>query len=527
MSLSFALNVFILAGQSFIQSNSYENHPLIMKIFSLSLILVSTLLTSTANAQNVESPAAKALSQDEGKFVFLYGRANYFNGLMKQRRCDLLNEQLYTSVTQRFENVRLKLAAKFGEKFFPPNVQTGSPTLDRACDLVTMNSFDTKVKEIEGLLDNGESKASAIEVCKPEGGQAYLSRLVCPTGESPTFKRAGNGGSRSERLESLPPSEAKIALEKMLKYEALKPGEVDYHVVDRYEVVCGESKRIVLIDMYHCDQPAPSQAIPGFTIRSPKPAEETRALDTAVAFNSELVKLLERLSKQATPEQYKQLESAIKESPDLLVQINKLASSGKLTDIIVVQQDVIAARKGVPFEAYIENTQAAVSANLLNRLLLNRFPGYVAKGDDIFPNHSLFVLGHLVFHLANADEMKSLNVELEQKIKELASSKGQQDYTKILAFYQKRKLESEAFAFIQSWNYMVDAAIQSNGKRALSESQFLALFVNFRYRNFFEKAVKLPENSLQFSKTGSIDATERNISAMVASLKASGLADFQ
>jgi hypothetical protein len=116
----------------------------------------------------------------------------------------------------------------------------------------------------------GESKQTAIEVCKPAGERAYLSRLVCSTGQSPTFKRVGSIGSRNEIPNSLSAEQQKVLLDKLLRYTPLQPGEPDYHVIDGYEVVCGEEKRIVFLDMYHCDQPPPSAAIRGFTIRAPK-----------------------------------------------------------------------------------------------------------------------------------------------------------------------------------------------------------------------------------------------------------------
>lgn len=89
---------------------------------------------------------------DVMKFVFLYGRANYFRVLAKQRRCDLVDEQLFTTTNQRFESVRSQLAAKYGENIFPFDKAAGGPVSDRGCDPITLESFNMKVREIELLL---------------------------------------------------------------------------------------------------------------------------------------------------------------------------------------------------------------------------------------------------------------------------------------------------------------------------------------------------------------------------------------
>jgi len=45
----------------------------------------------------------------------------------------------------------------------------------------------------------------------------------------------------------------------------LKPGEVDYHIIDSYEVKCSNKTRTLFFDMYHCGTPKPWQAPKGFT----------------------------------------------------------------------------------------------------------------------------------------------------------------------------------------------------------------------------------------------------------------------
>eukprot|EP01136_Pigoraptor_vietnamica_P043504 Opistho-1_new@1698 len=96
----------------------------------------------------------------------------------------------------------------------------------------------------------GDSKASAIEVCMPAGERAYLASLMCPSGQAPTFKRIGSMGSRTDPPKNLSKEQEQQLVEQLLSRRALAPGETDYHVIDAYELSCGEAKRTVYMDMY-------------------------------------------------------------------------------------------------------------------------------------------------------------------------------------------------------------------------------------------------------------------------------------
>ena len=105
----------------------------------------------------------------------------------------------------------------------------------------------------------GDTKATAIEVCMPPGQRAYLNRLLCGDGSKPSYFRVGNFGSRNE----VPPKlsdehQARLMLGK------LQPGDPDLHIVDGYQVSCGETKRMVYMDMYHCKQAPPTAVPAGF-----------------------------------------------------------------------------------------------------------------------------------------------------------------------------------------------------------------------------------------------------------------------
>jgi hypothetical protein len=109
----------------------------------------------------------------------------------------------------------------------------------------------------------GESRGAAIEVCQTAGERTYLSRLVCANGDGADFDRLGTPGTRHE----LPADQSVSEQISSSRRDPLSPGEVDYHAVDAYEVSCGTSKRVLYLDMYHCHQPEPAQAPPGYSLK--------------------------------------------------------------------------------------------------------------------------------------------------------------------------------------------------------------------------------------------------------------------
>ena len=113
----------------------------------------------------------------------------------------------------------------------------------------------------------GETKATAIEVCRPQGQRAYLSRLSCPDGTAPQFHRIGSFGQRHEMSKEAAEQLTDEQRQRIMRGAPLQPGEIDHHVVDGYELSCGSTQRRVFMDMYHCGQPAPEQAPQGFGIR--------------------------------------------------------------------------------------------------------------------------------------------------------------------------------------------------------------------------------------------------------------------
>ena len=126
----------------------------------------------------------------------------------------------------------------------------------------------TQVADPKTTAGLGDSKATAIEVCRPMGQRAYLSRLVCADGTRPTFNRIGSFGSRMPEPKNMSKEQSSAVLEAMLSGRALKPGEIDLHIVDGYEVSCGAVKRTLYMDMYHCQSAPPERAPAGFTLKA-------------------------------------------------------------------------------------------------------------------------------------------------------------------------------------------------------------------------------------------------------------------
>lgn len=113
----------------------------------------------------------------------------------------------------------------------------------------------------------GMSKAHAIEVCYPQGQREYLARLVCPGGAHPTFERAGSVGPRTPLPDDMSDAQIEALLAEMRSPgKASGSGGPDLHVVDAYEVACGEQRTRLYLDMYHCAVDRPTRAPKGFTI---------------------------------------------------------------------------------------------------------------------------------------------------------------------------------------------------------------------------------------------------------------------
>ncbi|MBX3500264.1 MAG: hypothetical protein KF889_12525 [Alphaproteobacteria bacterium] len=82
-------------------------------------------------------------------------------------------------------------------------------------------------------------KGNPVRVHRPAGQRAYLARLLCTGGGTPTFSRIGSFGVGPYGT-----------------------------IVDAYNVACGANAARVFMDMYHPGH-VEGRAVPGFTIRAP------------------------------------------------------------------------------------------------------------------------------------------------------------------------------------------------------------------------------------------------------------------
>lgn len=250
------------------------------------------------------------------------------------------------------------------------------------------------------------------------------------------------------------------------------------------------------------------------------------AQSAAPSPNVELTAVLQELSESATPEQVRQISDAIAASPTLIEQLNSLAASRRITQIRVAPPEAIRSVRGVRFGASLNGTQLVLAVNLLTELLKDRLID-VVKPNDVSPNNTTFVIGHLAFHAKTADEMAKVESDMKRMVVERSKEAGRHDYTDILQLGQRAWMEYEASAFIQGWNYVVDAATQANGGKTLSAEQVSSLLLNLRYRFAFMKALQIREVGIQISNTGMIQMNERNIKAIAEALRISPMADVQ
>jgi hypothetical protein len=101
------------------------------------------------------------------------------------------------------------------------------------------------------------------------GERSYLSRLLCANGQNLKYKRVGSFGPRTTLPVNLSNDEMEALLQRSGNGMPLEAGEPDYHIVDGYDLECGEVTRRVYMDMYHCHQQPPIIAPTGFSFKTP------------------------------------------------------------------------------------------------------------------------------------------------------------------------------------------------------------------------------------------------------------------
>ena len=225
--------------------------------------------------------------------------------------------------------------------------------------------------------------------------------------------------------------------------------------------------------------------------------------------NQELDTILKKLRISASSDQYQQIDSAVKSSRTLIDELNRLAASGKLTEIVVLNS---AAASNAPtpgrFRAWATNTSIVFTDSLLSQLTKNREYDVVYP-DDILPNNTTFVLSHLAFHL------------------EAGKIMAQPGDAPHLNDYIAAMLNQEARAYIHAWNDALDAAVQQNNDRPLSPRQIANFMFNLHYRFAFLRALRQPSDKIHLEQNGVIEDGDFNARAIVAALKDAPIADIQ
>ena len=232
-------------------------------------------------------------------------------------------------------------------------------------------------------------------------------------------------------------------------------------------------------------------------------------LAAPIAPNRELERILGKLTSTTSSDQYRQIDGAVKSSPHLIDQLNGLAASGKLTEVAVLTSaEASNAPKPGPFSAWTTGTSMVFTENLLSQLTKNREYDVVYP-DDILPNNTTFVLGHLAFHL-NAGKVIVKTGDVSQ-----------------LNDYIAAMLDQEAKAYIQAWNDALEAAVRQNNDKPLTPRQVANFMLNLHYRFVFLKALRQPTGTLKLQESGDIEESESNVKAIATALKSSSVADIQ
>jgi hypothetical protein len=105
----------------------------------------------------------------------------------------------------------------------------------------------------------GTRRELAVEVCYPPGEERLVRRLRCPGGAPPKeVERVSVGNRTPARTDDVRP------LEQLDAGRPLRPGEPDFHIVDKLTLSCPDGERALYLDMYHCFQPPPAQAPAGW-----------------------------------------------------------------------------------------------------------------------------------------------------------------------------------------------------------------------------------------------------------------------
>lgn len=186
-----------------------------------------------------------------------------------------------------------------------------------------------------------------------------------------------------------------------------------------------------------------------------------------------------------------QFDAAVKTSATLQKNLNILSAAGKFTGIRVVDTS------NTPFSGYVSGTNIVFTKAYVQTLKKNRYFD-VVHANDVLPNHTVFALAHLAYHLEHPVSMAGFNNPMA---------------------YMDAMLQVEANAYIAAWNALLESAKTQNAQ-ALSVEQTANLLLNLRYRFAYA-------NITQWNKDGSLSANAENIQVIKNTLQKSQMADLQ
>jgi hypothetical protein len=290
------------------------------------------------------------------------------------------------------------------------------------------------------------SRENPVEVCKPAGQRDYLAGLVCTSGGPPSFKRVKSVGPRVDYPKDLPAAKTGEFLDRMISGAKLRPGEVDYHVVDEYELICGEKKFAIFLDMYHCDGQVKNVAPIGFSLR---------AVAQEANFDG-VSKVLDQLRKSVGSQEYTQIKEAIEASATLKISLDRLYSQKAFTEFVVLTKREPTQSQYGGFES---KGRVYLTQDFLQSLAQYR-PRPPVYADDLQPNNTTFAIAHLLHHISKPIDISKFSNPSE---------------------YSAANLAIEAESFLVAWNSMIDAAEKANNGKSLSNRQAGQLLMSSRY----------------------------------------------
>jgi len=100
------------------------------------------------------SPILAQQAPKPGDAVFLFGKTRYFHALVQKQHCEAVDKAAFDADTARYEKVRQRLSALYGEKFFAAELPDNTSIPNGVCDPMTLAAYGRHIGEIEQLLDH-------------------------------------------------------------------------------------------------------------------------------------------------------------------------------------------------------------------------------------------------------------------------------------------------------------------------------------------------------------------------------------